>query len=137
MKNFTLDQMRFESMAWKMNLAFNTSELTNLVNRMVDVIKKTDHMFIIEKVEQFQHMIILQDEICKKMTSSVDAHEFRIQNIGIEKNNALLKELILQHQAYRNENEHIQLNIAALKMEFNCFFVDQLNSIAEQTFSNN
>jgi hypothetical protein len=71
------------------------------------------------------------------MTASVDAHEFRIQNIEIEKNNALLKELVLQHQSYRNENEHIQLSVAALKMEFNCFFVDQLNSIAEQTFSTN
>jgi len=137
MKSFILNQMSFESTSWKESLEFCTVELADMMNRMVDVLKNTEHMFIIEKIEQFQQTIIVQDDECKKMYKCIDAHEFRIQNIKPAVNNSLLKILILQHQSYRNENEFIQKNIIALKMEFNCFFVDQLNSISEQTLSEN
>jgi UDP-N-acetyl-D-mannosaminuronate dehydrogenase len=137
MKSFILNQMSFESKAWKESLEFCTVELADMMNRMVDVLKNTEHMFIIEKIEQFQQTIIVQDDECKKMYKCIDAHEFRIQNIKPAVNDSLLKIMVLQHQSYRNENELIQKNIISLKMEFNCFFVDQLNSISEQTLSEN
>jgi reverse gyrase len=101
--------------------------MSKKMDRLVDLLQNHSHTFILEKIEHFQQSIIDLNVQCIRTRSELNEHEFRMH---AEKfTNTDINILILQHQIYRNEWEKRQLESLSLTMEFNGFFVDQLNSI--------
>jgi hypothetical protein len=129
MKNKTLNQMFIEINEWKRSIHISIDELSKKMERLVDLLRDQSHSFVLEKIEYFQQWIINLNVICKKTSSVLNDYECRI---SVEKYaNGEINILILQHQSYRSEWEKRQLEILNLTMEFNGFFVDQLNSIVD------
>jgi glutathionylspermidine synthase len=121
--------MFIEITEWKRTINISIDELSKKMDRLVELLRDHSHSFILEKIEHFQELIIELNEKCIRTRSDIQEHEFRMQ---AEKfTNTEINILILQHQVYRNEWEKRQLQILNLTMEFNRFFVDQLNSIVE------
>lgn len=119
--------MKSEISSWRRNIDFSNDELSKKMDRLVELLKEISHSFVIEKIEDYQQLIIRQNTRLISLRKSIDEHEFRV-NFG-EIKGYELNLLILQHQSYRNDFEKVLLESIALTMKFNGFFVDQLNSI--------
>jgi hypothetical protein len=129
MKNTKLNQMFIEINEWKRSINTNIDELSKKMDRLVEVLKDHSHSFVLENIEHFQQLIIDLNLKCIKTRNDLQEHEFRMQAEKCLNTDIYI--LILQHQVYRNEWEKRQLEILNLTMEFNGFFVDQLNSIVD------
>lgn len=129
MKNAILYQMKAEIAEWKRTIYFSNDELSKKMDRLVDMLKNTSHVFLIDKIESYQQMIINQNVVFNKWIKCMEEHEFRLNFSEIRE--ADITVIVLQHQSYRNEFEKKQLEAMALGMKFNGFFVDQMNSISD------
>ncbi|WP_178985572.1 hypothetical protein [Winogradskyella helgolandensis] len=112
------DNMHFEHVSWKRELAFWEDELKSFNNRLSELVTRWTDKDLLAKLEHYQNEFVLHGGVIEDLQEIIEEHETRIAGQDIEGEDALDTQLAKQHVEFRTKMENQRHIYAELKKEF-------------------
>ena len=112
------DNMHFEHVIWKRELAFWEDELKSFNNRLSELVTRWTDKDILAKLEHYQNEFVLHGGVIEDLQEIIEEHETRIAGQDIEGEDAIDTQLAKQHVEFRTKMENQRHIYEELKKEF-------------------
>jgi len=112
------DNMHFEHVQWKRELAFWEDELKSFNNRLSEIVTRWTNKEVLAQLEHYQNEFVLHGGVIEDLQETIEEHEERIAGQSIEGEDAIDAQLAKKHIEFRNRIEMQREIYAQLKKDF-------------------
>ncbi len=115
------EDLHFEHMQWRSELAFWEDELKSFNNRLSELVTRWTKRDMLTQLEHFQNEFILHGGVIDDLKESIEIHESSIAGLSMAGKDAMDTILMKKHLEFRKKMEEQRLIYAALKKDFFSF----------------
>ncbi len=125
MPEMKLQQLQYESNAWKRVLGFMTEENVHLKNRLSQILKEKFNADLLEEAEVFQSNFVKEDELIGLLRNDIAELDKLLEREMFEGGNTI-KEVKRKLQKIRSNMEIAEKQFGTLKSGFNSYFFENI-----------
>ncbi|MCL7763003.1 hypothetical protein MPF19_06195 [Polaribacter sp. Z014] len=112
------ENMHFEHINWKRELAFWEDELKSFNRRLSELVSRWTDKDVLAKLEHFQNEFVLHEAVIEDLQEIIEEHETRIAAQSKTNKDALDTQLAKKHVEFRNKMENQRHIYTQLKKGF-------------------
>ncbi|QVY65570.1 hypothetical protein [Polaribacter sp. Q13] len=112
------ENMHFEHINWKRELAFWEDELKSFNRRLSELVSRWTDKDVLAKLEHFQNEFVLHEAVIEDLQEIIEEHETRIAAQSKTNKDALDTQLAKKHVEFRNKMENQRNIYTQLKKDF-------------------